>query len=276
MSHTGQVQVGADLESRRIKILIVGEEPSARDAIRILLGSTGCECTVVSNMQQALAAIEQKNFDAVVVDPRSSNLPAAALISTINEFHPNLLDRILVITDESSDSVIGDLIERYTLPHVQRKLLLQQLRDSVESLLHPAAAFRHLAHVPRLIFDSFRDPLPAGMRASQGVDRRLLYAFGSLKVDLWIEPQAGSNRIGFTGQILDSARPGRRIDSASVGLLGWKGPLAHATTNEFGEFHLDFDAEPSVRLQIKSNQTDEITIPLPRMEWAMRRAAGYS
>jgi CheY-like chemotaxis protein len=39
---------------RGARILIVGEEPSGRDGMRVLLGSTGCECTIVSKVQQEL------------------------------------------------------------------------------------------------------------------------------------------------------------------------------------------------------------------------------
>ena len=56
----------------RQRVLIVGEKPLARDDMRILLGSAGCECTVASNVDQALAVMAQKNFDAVVLDPQSS------------------------------------------------------------------------------------------------------------------------------------------------------------------------------------------------------------
>src|SRR5258708_29330557 len=92
----------------RQRILIVGEEPLARDDMRILLGSAGCECTVASNVQETLSAMEQKNFDAVVLDPQSSSSQAAEVISRINHFHPNLLRRVLLITDEESDSESKD------------------------------------------------------------------------------------------------------------------------------------------------------------------------
>src|SRR5229473_6888699 len=93
----------------RQRVLIVREEPLARDDMRILLGSAGCECTVASNVQQTLATMEQKNFDAVVLDPQSSSSQAADVISKINEFYPNLLKRLVIITDEDGDSEIKDL-----------------------------------------------------------------------------------------------------------------------------------------------------------------------
>ena len=76
----------------------------ARDDMRILLGSAGCECTVASSVAQTLTTIGQKKFDAVVLDPQSSISQAADMISRINEFHPNLLKHVVIIADEDSDS----------------------------------------------------------------------------------------------------------------------------------------------------------------------------
>jgi len=101
-----------------------------------------------------------KKFDAVVLDPQSSSLQAAEIISRINQFKPNLLKHAVIITDEESDSEVKDLAERYSIPHVQRKFLLQQLWGSLEALLRPGAVFQDVTHVACLISDSLRDPLP--------------------------------------------------------------------------------------------------------------------
>jgi len=263
-------------DRKRRRILIVGEGPLARDDMRILLGSAGCECMVASNVQEGLARMEKESFDAVVLDPQSSSSQAAEVLSRINEFHPNLLKHVVIITDEESDPEIKDLAESYLIPHVQRKFLLQQLCGSLEALLCPEVVFQDLKHVARLISDSFRDPLPAGLRGLHDWSRRLLYAAGSLRVDLLIEPDAGSHCLALAGQILDSAKPDRRFDGVPVTLQGWKGPVAQTTAEEFGEFHLDFNFESNVSLEIKIAETNRITVPLPVLERARRSAAGSS
>jgi DNA-binding response OmpR family regulator len=262
---------------KRQRVLIFGEEPSARDGMRILLGSAGCECTVASSVQQTLATMEQKNFDAVVLDPQSSSSQAEEVISGINRFHPNLLGRVVIITDEDRDSETRHLAERFSIPCVQRRFLVQQLWGSLEAWFRPEALFQDVTHVARLISDSFRDPLPAGVRGLHDRSRRLLYGAGSLRVDLLIEPEAGaSNRLTLAGQILDSAKPECKFDGVPVTLQGWKGTAAQATTEEFGEFHLDFNFESNISLEIRIAETNCITVPLPVLERARRSAAGYS
>ena len=129
----------------RKKVLIVGEEPSARLEMRVLLGSSGCECTVASNLQQALGTMDQRKFDAVVLNPQSSSSRVAELISRINESDSDLIRRVVLITEEGKDSVIGDLAERCSLTLVQRKFLLQQLWGSLESLFCRQAVFQNVA-----------------------------------------------------------------------------------------------------------------------------------
>jgi len=261
---------------KRQRVLIVGEEPLARDDMRILLGSAGCECTVASDVQQTLATMEQKKLDAVVIDTQSSSSQAAEVISRINEFHPNLLKHVVIIADEDTDSEIRDLAARYLIPYVQRRFLLQQFWGILEVLLRPDAVFQGFAQMARLISDSSRDALPTGVRGLHDVNRRLLYAAGSLRVDLLIEPETGSSRLALAGQILDSAKPDRRFDGVPVTLQGWKGSVAEATAEEFGEFHLGFDFESNVSLEIKIAETSCITVPLPVLERARRTTAGSS
>ena len=260
----------------RWRILIVGEEPSARDEMRILLGSAGCECTVASSVQQGLATMENRNFDAVVLDPHSLSSPTAEVISRIDEFHPNLLKRVVLVTEERGDSEIEDLAERHSIPHVQRKFLLQQLWGSLETLLRSDAVPQDVTPVARLISDGLHDPLPAGVRGSQDRSRRLLFSSGSLTVDLLVEPEADSNRIALWGQILDSARPDRRFAGVSVTLQGWKGPVAQATADEFGEFQFDFNFVSNLSLEMRIAETNYITIPLPVLSRSRRSAAGSS
>jgi len=260
----------------RKRILIVGEEPSARDKMRILLGSAGCECTVASNLQQALATMDQRKFDAIVLDSQPSSPQFTEMISRINKSDPNLLKRLVLVTEEGRDLEIKDLAERHSLPRVQRKFLLQQLWGSLETLLRPDAVPQDVTPVARLISDSLHDPLPAGVRGSQDRSRRLLFSSGSLTVDLLVEPEADSNRIALWGQILDSARPDRRFAGVSVTLQGWKGPVAQATADEFGEFQFDFNFVSNLSLEMRIAETNYITVPLPVLSRSRRSAAGSS
>ena len=94
--------------------------------------------------------------------------------------------------------------------------------------------------------------------------------------DLWIEPKTDSRRTALVGQLVDSTKPDQRLDRIPVVLHGQKGPIALATTNEFGEFYLDFDFEPSLILEIETSRYQWVSVALPSLVQAASGASAGS
>lgn len=90
--------------------------------------------------------------------------------------------------------------------------------------------------------------------------------------DLWLEPQTDSPNLALVGQVVDSNRPDHPFKLIPVELHGPKGCIARATTNKFGEFHFNFDFEPSVTLEIEVRGNHWVSVALPSLEWAQRTA----
>src|SRR2546425_1493261 len=58
-----------------------------------------------------------------------------------------------------------------------------------------------LPRIPvRLLYDSFREPLPAGVRTQQRLSRQALYQAGDYSLDLQLEKERGSPRVALVGQ----------------------------------------------------------------------------
>jgi CheY-like chemotaxis protein len=256
--------VTPDLEHRRV--LIVGGGRPAPDAARIFLASMGCECSVAPNIPQALACLEQKQFDAVVLDSQCLGSSAAEAIAAIAEVCGVLAGRLVVLTNENTSSEIKDLVSRYSLPHVQEDRLTQQLWSTLGSLFHPDVVFGRITHIARPVVDNVRQPHDAGRRDSNPLARRLLYTSGSVTVDLMLETQPDSKRVAIAGQVLDSAKPDRRLANVPVVLQSSKGPVKFATTNKFGELQLDLGFEPGVALEIRISDTHWVSVALPDLQ----------
>jgi len=255
------------------KVLIIGEESSARDTMRVLLGSMGCQCVVASTVQQAIAVLEQEKPDAAVVDPQTTSASASSIASGFDKIYPSLRGRAIVLSGKESEPEVKDLLEQYSLLRVSRDRLLQELWGSLESLFHANKILRRVVDAAHLVFDSFLQPMPAGVRGvSQLPARQLVYQSGSLMADLWLEPQTDSYNLALAGQIVDSNRPDCQFDSIPVVLHGRKGPIALETTNKFGEFHFNFGFEPSVTLEIEVRGNHWVSVALPCLEWAQRAA----
>ncbi|HEY2934587.1 MAG TPA: hypothetical protein VGK99_22855 [Acidobacteriota bacterium] len=120
--------------------------------------------------------------------------------------------------------------------------------------------------VARLIFDSLRQPAPAGLRNSRRPARQALYRAGNFLIDTRVDSESESNRISLAGQVLNSARPHRRIRASSIFLVREKKLVARTVTNQFGEFHLDFEGGSGLRLLVEIEGQRPISVVLRSLE----------
>ncbi len=218
------------------RILVIAEDPWARDTIRVFLSSMGCHCFMASSAEHALAKLGQENPDAAIADTHRTTAATSPGFSGLAEICRRLRGRIIIVTGDGHDPEVAALIQKYSLPRIWRERLLQELWSTLNSLPQPSSVVRRVIHSAHLIFDSFLQPAPAGIRILQLAGRRFVYQADSLMVDLSLEPsQTDSRRISLVGQLLDSAEPERQLDTLLVALHGPKGPIAVASTNKFGD-----------------------------------------
>ena len=102
----------------------------------------------------------------------------------------------------------------------------------------------------RLVFDSFRQPMLAGVRTQDRQTRHALYEAGGYSVDLRLEHQRPADLASLVGQLADREHPGVDADDVRVELRTRKGILASATCNRFGEFQLEYRPAPALRLDV--------------------------
>jgi hypothetical protein len=126
----------------------------------------------------------------------------------------------------------------------------------------PQAGLSGAAKIAELMFDSFRQPLPAGVRASGVASRQLLYRLGKTLIDMRLEAGDKPNRISLVGQVLDSSQADRGVSDIPVILLRGTESMAQTVTNQFGEFQLAFDAAQELHLRIERGEPEAILIPL--------------
>src|SRR5438093_663141 len=115
----------------------------------------------------------------------------------------------------------------------------------------------------RLVFDSSLQPVTAGVRGSISA-RQLLYEADELCIDLRLEPQREANRdrICLVGQVLDRASETRAAQGLKVRLLQGQQAVSDTTTNQHGEFQLEFDAGANMCLSIGHEQDRMVVLPI--------------
>jgi CheY-like chemotaxis protein len=124
--------------SKDRKVLLIQKEPIARGIIRVLFNNLGCRGEVAVDGPQALAMVRLQDYDAVLLDLRSSALPPEELASGIHDIRPALVGRVLVITGEVDGPTTLDLVERYFLLQVRQSRLVFDLAGGLRALLQIA------------------------------------------------------------------------------------------------------------------------------------------
>src|SRR5256712_9562416 len=119
-------------------------------------------------------------------------------------------------------------------------------------LLQQPEKVQILPRIPaRLLYDSFREPLPAGLRTQQRLSRQYLYQAGDYSLDLWLENERGSPQVALVGQIQNRKQPGKRLGvGVPVLLVSGKKILAHAVSNSLGEFQMEYAPKKHHRLYV--------------------------
>ena len=152
----------------------------------------------------------------------------------------DLLRKLVIAAHSDSQVQVPD----YALRCARAIFLLQQ-PEKVEILPRIPA---------RLLYDSFREPLPAGLRTQQRLSRQCLYQAGDYSLDLRLENERGSPRVALVGQIQNREQPGKRLGSVPVQLLSGKQVLAQATSNSLGEFQMEYEPSKHLRLYVPVRQ----------------------
>jgi hypothetical protein len=121
--------------------------------------------------------------------------------------------------------------------------------QAIYSLYRPeTVSFPRL--IARLLHDSGRAPLPAGMRAGARPSRHALYEAGSYYLDVQLETQPGSGLVSLTGQLADRNKPATSTANLPVWLMERKSLVASTLSNRLGEFRLECAPARNLRLQV--------------------------
>jgi hypothetical protein len=81
-----------------------------------------------------------------------------------------------------------------------------------------------------------------GVRTAPGpTATHLLFREGSLLLDMRVRPNPASDSVSVLGQVVDSAQMDARLHNRAVSVVRASKALARTTTNELGEFELEFE-----------------------------------
>ena len=113
---------------------------------------------------EALVLHEKEKPDAAILDaPQADSSPAG----TVAAFHRKFLGlrgRTIVLTGEQATRELLKVLDAYWLPQVPLHLLLEGLCPCLDSMLTRNIVPQQVTGNARLVFDSFLQPVSAGIR----------------------------------------------------------------------------------------------------------------
>ena len=254
--------MAAEVTHTQPKVLMIGAHQLVLDNVRVLLSTMGCQCVICSTLKQALALLEKEKPDAAILDERVLVHSPVEILLALHTVFLRLQGRAVVLTREEKNLQLP-VLDAYYLPKVPVDLIFRELRPCLDVLFQGRIAPRQAMQTARLVFDSSLQPLPGGVRSAPPPDHRLLYESGDVMVDLWLETRRDSNRTKLVGQILPELKSRSLLECAPVVLQTKLKPIQATTTNELGEFLLDFDPHPYLRLEIGVRENQWISVELP-------------
>jgi len=140
-----------------------------------------------------------------------------------------------------------------------RAIFLLQQPEKVQILPRIAA---------RLLYDSFREPLPAGVRTQQRLSRQALYQAEHYWLDLRLENESGTSRVTLVGQIQNGKQPGKRLGGVPILLISGKQIVGRAVSNSLGEFQMEYAPAKRLRLYVPMRWAGKrIELPLNYYAW---------
>jgi len=125
----------------------------------------------------------------------------------------------------------------------------------------------------RLVFSSAAEPLREGVRGAGACTSHLLFEEGDYLLDLHIKPEEERGLVSVAGQILDRAESLRVYANSSVAVLRETAELARATTNEFGEFQLEFPPDDNLMLTVNLEREAVLVSALPGLNPRQRESS---
>jgi hypothetical protein len=125
----------------------------------------------------------------------------------------------------------------------------------------PKGLLERAARRVSLVFDTFRQPLPAGVRTAGSSPRQLLYKAGRYLVRLQIEPEGTSDRLLIVGQVVDEEHPQSALQDLPALLMSGDETVDRTVTNTLGEFQLESDPSESLRLSVSIPEIGTLALP---------------
>jgi DNA-binding NtrC family response regulator len=142
------------------RILIVDDEPIARDNLDYVLRKDGYETVVAEDGAQAIGEMERDAFDLVMTDLRMQPVGGMEVLRRCKEIHPET--EVIVITGYATVSTAVEAMREGAFYYVPKPLNIDEVRILVRQALEKGALKREVIELRQLVRNQKESPLLIG------------------------------------------------------------------------------------------------------------------
>lgn len=131
-------------ESHTARVLAVDDELPALRLLSLMLSAPAFHCTTASNGEDALAALQRQQFDAIISDLRMPGIGGMELLTEARRRHPHVAFLLTTGVDDvevgvqamrsgADDYLVKPLLESVVVASLERALHRRELEQQVET-----------------------------------------------------------------------------------------------------------------------------------------------
>jgi CheY-like chemotaxis protein len=145
-SHQEATSPEAAIDLRRVQILIVDDEPDARDFAVFVLQRHGAQVTSAASAQEALSLFEQIKPDILVTDLGMPETDGYSLLKQIRQLNPNQPTPAIALTAYASEEDRQRSIEAGFTVHIAKPVDPEDLLQAIQHILPCLSAYADRSH----------------------------------------------------------------------------------------------------------------------------------
>ena len=116
-------------------VLIVDDEPAIRNILARIISGKGHQTHTVPNGKAALAELDKKVYDLLIVDLKMFGLSGKKLYETLNKEQPDIANKIIFITGDTMTEETNDFLASSGRPYLAKPFSPDEIIDMVEKEL---------------------------------------------------------------------------------------------------------------------------------------------
>ncbi|NUO63780.1 MAG: PAS domain S-box protein [Gemmatimonadaceae bacterium] len=112
---------------RSRRVLVADDERAVREALQIFLRSLGHQVDVAGSGLEAIARLESRRYDAILLDLRMPDMAGGAVYDKLLRHDPEHAARIVFVTGDAFSDSARALIERSGRPYISKPFALEDV-----------------------------------------------------------------------------------------------------------------------------------------------------